>query len=29
MSGFLIGVIIGWTLGVIITCWLGQGGDRK
>ncbi len=29
MSGFLIGIIIGWTLGAIITYWLGQGGDRK
>jgi hypothetical protein len=26
MSSFLIGFIIGWTLGAILTHWLNEGG---
>jgi hypothetical protein len=26
MSNFLIGIIIGWTLGAILTHWLNEGG---
>lgn len=29
MSGFLIGIIVGWTLGFIITLVVSQGGDRR
>lgn len=28
MSGFLIGVIIGWALGAILTHWLDEGGGE-
>lgn len=28
MSGFLIGIIIGWTLGAILTNWLDEGGGE-
>lgn len=26
MSNFLIGIIIGWTLGAVLTHWLDEGG---
>ena len=28
MSNFLIGVIIGWTLGAILAHWLDEGGGE-